>query len=71
MMLGNWIYFDKNKKLLKNKGDKNISVDKEIKLCEKYNFDLSKQQLKKNSMKYHEITKMERVKEGQESIEFK
>ena len=70
-MLGNWIYFDKNKKLLKNKGDKNISVDKEIKLCEKYNFDLSKQQLKKNSMKYHEITKMERVKEGQESIEFK
>ena len=61
----------KIKKLLKNKGDKNISVDKEIKLFEKYNFDLSKQQLKKNSMKYHEITKMERVKEGQESIEFK
>ena len=37
MMLGKQIYFDKNKKLLKSKDNKNISSDKAIKLCEQYN----------------------------------
>ena len=46
MMLGKRIYFDKNKRSLKSKDDKNTSVDKLIKLCDKYNFGMSKKHLK-------------------------
>ena len=46
MMLGKWIYFDKNKKSLESKDNKNITADKSINLCEKYNVGLSKKQLK-------------------------
>ena len=42
MMLGKRIYFDKNKKLLKSNDGNNISVDKSIKLCDKYNVGLLK-----------------------------
>ena len=70
MMLGKRIYFDKNKKSLKSKNDKNISADKAIKLCGKYNVGPSKQQLKQKPTKELTIMIIEGVKEGQETIEF-
>ena len=51
MMLGKWMYFDKNKQPPKIKDNKNISSSKAIKFCEKYNFGLSEQQLKQKLMK--------------------
>ena len=71
IMLGKRIYFDKNKKSLKNKDDKNIPSDKSINLCDQYNVDLTKQQLKQKLTKELVAMITERVKEGQETIEFK
>ena len=65
MMLVKQIYFDKNKKSLKSKDDKNISADKEINLCEKYDIGLSKQHLKHKLRGYLVVMIMERMKEGQ------
>ena len=51
MMLVKRIYFDKNKKSLKIKDNKNISADRAIKLCEQYNTGLQKKQLKQKLIK--------------------
>ena len=40
MMLGKWIYFDKNNQYLKSKDYNNISPNKEMKLREKDNVGL-------------------------------
>ena len=45
-MLGKRIYFDKNKRSIKSKDDKDILVYKSIKLCEQYDVGLSRQQIK-------------------------
>ena len=71
MMLGKWMYFDKNKQPPKIKDNKNISSSKAIKFCEKYNFGLSEQQLKQKLMKELVLMTTERVKQGQETIESK
>ena len=68
MMLGRQIYFDKNKKLIKSRDNKNISDDKSIKLCEKYNVGLQNQQLEQKYVKELIVMIMEKVKEGRETI---
>ena len=62
MMLGKQIYLDKTKNYLKSKYNKNISYDKAIIFCVKYNVGLPKQHLKQKLMKELFIMITERVK---------